>query len=59
MTHQNFIHRFIKTPLMKYNMTLERMIQAHNYSTCIRLYDFFWLFTRTYEKNVPFANKRY
>jgi hypothetical protein len=31
MTHQNFIHRFVKTPLMKYGMTLERMIQAHNY----------------------------
>jgi hypothetical protein len=33
MTHLNFIHQFAKTPkeeLMKYGMTLERMIQAHN-----------------------------
>jgi hypothetical protein len=31
MTHQNFLHRFVNTPLMKYGMTFERMIQAHNF----------------------------
>jgi hypothetical protein len=54
MTHQTFIHRFVLTPLMKYDMTLERMIQAHNY--------FIWIFSsfsQNYEKSVPFANKRY
>jgi hypothetical protein len=55
MTHHNFIYGFVKTPLMKYDMTLKRMIQAHN------LY-FVWIFShfsQNCEKSVPFANKRY
>jgi hypothetical protein len=47
MTHQNFIHRFVKTPLIKYDIhvTLKRMVQAPNY--------FIWIFCHfswNYEK---------
>jgi hypothetical protein len=31
MTHQNFIDRFVKTTQLKYDMTLERMEEVHNY----------------------------
>ena len=54
MTHQTFIPRFVKTPLLKYGMTLERMIQAHIYFIGI-----FCHFSRNYEKSVLFANKGY
>ena len=42
---QNFIYRFVKTPLMKYDMTFEGMIQAHNGLTWI-----FCHFPQNYEQ---------
>jgi hypothetical protein len=46
MTHQTFIYWFVKTYVMKNDMTLERMIQAHNYF----FYDFFVIFPRIMKK---------
>ena len=54
MTHQNFIPRFVKTHLLKYDMTLEKMIQAHIYFMGI-----FCHFSRNNENSGLFANKGY
>jgi hypothetical protein len=42
-----FIHRFVNTPLMKYDMALLRMIQVHNYFISICCH-----FPQNHEKKV-------